>query len=76
MSASVIASDDSAPSTSRLSTDSPRVEATSDAVNPVAAANVVPSKARSRSWSVNPITVASARVTRQHQASVVAPVSR
>ena len=59
-----------------MSTERPSVSLISLAVKPVAASKVVPSKERSRSWSVKPNLVPSLRVRRQHQASVVAPVSR
>jgi hypothetical protein len=59
-----------------VSTLRPTDPAISVPVKPVEASKLVPSKTRSRSWSVKPSFVPSFRVMRQHQQSVVAPVSR
>ena len=49
---------------------------TSDAVRPLSGSKSVPSNDRVRSWSVKPNVTPSARVMRQHHASVVVPSSR
>ncbi len=76
MSVSVIRSEVRTPSASCASTDRSEPDRTSDAVSPLSGSKSVPSKVSVWSWSVKPKLTPSARVIRQHQASVVVPSSR